>query len=87
LLTRRTLYKKVGGFDEIYGMGTYEDMDYCLKVREAGYNILVNPQASGVHYTGATAEYYNMPYPLNDNRVTFLARWKSKLMYTELWSW
>jgi len=87
LLTRRTLYKKLGGFDEMYGMGTYEDIDYCLKVRDAGYNIVVNPKASAVHYTGATAEFYGMPYPLNENRMKFLTRWQSKIMYTELWSW
>jgi GT2 family glycosyltransferase len=83
LLTRRVLWNKVGGFDEDYGLGTYEDTSFCLSVRELGYNIVVVPEAKGTHYTGATAEKYGIPYPMDRNRMIFLQKWQHKLAWTE----
>ena len=83
LMTRRTLWNKVGGFYEGYGLGTYEDADYCLSIRELGYNIVVVPEAKGTHYTGATAEKYGIPYPMDKNRMIFMQRWQHKLQWTE----
>lgn len=36
LLVERTLYDEVGGLDEGYVMGDFEDSDFCLKCRKAG---------------------------------------------------
>jgi GT2 family glycosyltransferase len=83
LMTRRTLWNKIGGFYEGYGLGTFEDVDYCMSVRELGYNVIVVPEAKGIHYTGATAEKYKIPYALDNNRMIFLQRWKEKLMWSE----
>lgn len=83
LMTRRNLYQQVGGFWEGYGRGTYEDIDYCITIRNLGYNILVNPDAVGIHYAGATAEKYQLGYDLNNNRLLFERRWGDKLTWTE----
>jgi len=87
LMTKRKLFQRVGGFDERYGQGTFEDVDYCLKLRELGYNIVVNVNAVGWHYTGATSETYQIGFPLNENRMLFMQRWASKLGYTEWVLW
>jgi GT2 family glycosyltransferase len=84
LMTRRNLWTKAKGFFDGYGRGTYEDIDYCMTVREMGYNIAVDPQAVGIHYVGATAEKYNVPYNLHYNRMTFMQRWGEKLSW---WDW
>ena len=84
LMTRRGIWNKIGGFNPIYGMGTYEDVDYCISVRQLGYNIIVEQSAVGVHYTGATAEHYQIPYPLDQNRLTFMSRWARNINWTEL---
>jgi GT2 family glycosyltransferase len=86
-LTRRSLFAKIHGFNEIYGAGTWEDIDFCMMVRELGYNILVNTTACGIHYTGATAETYKIPYALDYNRMTFLQRWSNKMNWTEVNAW
>jgi len=83
LLTRRVLWNKIGGFNEDYGLGTFEDVDLCLSVRELGYNIVVVPDAKGTHYTGATAEKYGIPYPMDKNRMIFLQKWQHRLEWTE----
>lgn len=83
LLTRRSLWTKIGGFFEGYGQGTYEDVEYCLSVRKLGLNVIVEPKAVGVHYVGATAEAYKLAMPLNMNRLIFMQRWGNQLNYTE----
>lgn len=81
LLVRRELWNKVGGFYEGYGRGTYEDVDLCCSVRALGYNIKVVPQARGIHYVGATAEKYRLPYDLQQNRAIFLSRHRNNLVW------
>lgn len=86
-LIKRIVWNKIGGFYEGYGMGTWEDIDACLSARDLGYNVLVNPEAVGIHYTGATAEGYEIPYALDFNKLIFLQRWATRTNYTESQSW
>ena len=50
---KRELIDKIGGFDPEYPMA-YEDVDYCLRAREAGFRILYCPQATLTHLEGFT---------------------------------
>ena len=78
LMTRRSIYSQVGGFDEVYGMGTYEDVEYCMKVRLTGKNIIVEQSAVGEHWTNATARQYGIGFPLQQNKSIFMSRWMNK---------
>lgn len=66
---------------------TYEDVDYCLKVHEKGYQIIVEQQARAKHYTGATAEKHQLAFPLNQNQRIFEDKWRNKLVWTEWLAW
>jgi GT2 family glycosyltransferase len=85
LMVRRSLFVKVGGFFEDYGAGTYEDVDLCVTIRSLGYNIIVVPEAVGVHHTGATAERYNVAFPLNQNASIFLSRHMNEIIWWDYW--
>ena len=37
----RTVYEKVGGLEERFGLGFFEDDDYCQRVRKAGFQVAV----------------------------------------------
>jgi GT2 family glycosyltransferase len=50
LATRRTLFDAVGGFDEHHLKIAFNDIDYCMKLRAAGYRIVYNPFAVLYHY-------------------------------------
>lgn len=50
LLTRRDVFNAVGGFTEAFGMH-HADVDYCLKVQEAGKRIVVTPYAQLIQHT------------------------------------
>jgi GT2 family glycosyltransferase len=83
MMTRRQLFTRAGKFYEGYGRGTWEDVDFCLAVRSMGYNIIVVPEARGIHHTGATAVTYGLGYDLQGNKQIFLSRWKNHLDYTD----
>lgn len=54
LMTRASLYRELGGFDEEAFGVAYNDVDYCLRVRSAGYRVLYTPQARLMHWGSAT---------------------------------
>jgi GT2 family glycosyltransferase len=75
LTIRRNLFTKVGGFNLIYGRGTFEDCDICLCVRQLGSRIYCETDAIAYHYVGATAEKRQEPFPLQINSMIFKSRW------------
>jgi len=53
LLTRTSVFDAVGGFDSAFAHD-YNDVDFCLRVREAGFRVAWTPYAHFTHYEGAT---------------------------------
>ena len=49
LMVRRALYEEVGGLDENDFKVSYNDVDLCLKVRDAGYLVVWTPHAMLLH--------------------------------------
>ncbi|MFO1062198.1 MAG: glycosyltransferase, partial [Dongiaceae bacterium] len=57
LLLRRAAFGAVGGFDEAFAPAYSEDVDLCVRLREAGYRTLYEPDAVLRHYEfGSSAE-------------------------------
>jgi O-antigen biosynthesis protein len=83
LTIRRSIFNKVQGFDPVYGLGTWEDVDLCFKVRAAGFRNYVNVHATGYHYVGSTAEKKRRPFPLQHNKMIFQSKWAA----TGLMAW
>ncbi len=54
LLTRRKLWRRLGGLDTDYGPGNFEDVQYCLQARMAGFRIAFTPEARLEHYAGGS---------------------------------
>jgi glycosyltransferase involved in cell wall biosynthesis len=48
-MIKKDRFNKVGGFTEEFRV-TYNDVDLCLKLREAGYRNIYNPQAQLIHH-------------------------------------
>lgn len=49
LATPRSVFDSLGGFDARYRPAYFEDLDYCLTLREAGYDVLYEPRAAAFH--------------------------------------
>ncbi len=50
LVVRKSVYEQVGGLEEDGLRIAFNDVDFCLKVREAGYRNLWTPYAELFHY-------------------------------------
>ena len=50
LLTPTKLYTELGGLDEANLEVAFNDVDYCLRVREAGYRVVFTPYAKMFHH-------------------------------------
>lgn len=50
LLVRKRIYQQVGGLNETHLTVAFNDVDFCLKVREAGYRNLWTPFAELYHH-------------------------------------
>jgi GT2 family glycosyltransferase len=51
ILIPRNAFYTIGGMDEEF-FGYCSDDDTCMKLRRAGYKIIYQPHASGIHYEG-----------------------------------
>ena len=54
LLVRRDVVERLGGLDEIFGQGNYEDTDYCLRAFLAGYRCVVAHDCF-IHHVGSAS--------------------------------
>lgn len=86
-MTRRNLWNKIGGFNERYGLGTWEDVEYCTEVRKLGYNVIVSQQATAYHWTNATALAYGIGYPINENKNIFMSKFGKDIIWDEWRHW
>jgi GT2 family glycosyltransferase len=49
LMIKKSRYDEVGGFDEAFRV-TYNDVDLCLRLGEAGYRSIYNPAVKLIHH-------------------------------------
>lgn len=81
LLVRRQAFLEVGGLDDM--LGTFGDVDLCLKLAEAGYRILWTPHAE-LSQRSALPRLDAARSSQAAGRLR--ARWGEKLNYDRYWS-
>ena len=52
LVLEKPLYARLKGFSTDYVFGHYEDADLCLRVKQAGGRVMLDPALSYWHYEG-----------------------------------
>lgn len=53
MMTKREVFESVGGFEEKLAIA-FNDVDFCLKVREKGYLVVYDPYVELYHYESKT---------------------------------
>ena len=79
LAVRRSALDEIGGFDERFGLGTFEDNDLCYRLRRAGYR-LVRSLRSFVHHGGSQTFARletDMTALLSRNEMFFRQKWQA----------
>lgn len=56
MMTSRKCFEEVGGLDEQLKVA-FNDIDYCMKLRKAGYDIIFTPFAEMYHYESISRGY------------------------------
>jgi len=88
LLIRKSVYQQLGGLDEQAFKVSYNDIDLCLKVREAGLRIVFTPFALVMHEGSASQKGKTEAKPDEDKLKRFAAekdamyaRWLPQLAF------
>jgi O-antigen biosynthesis protein len=77
LLVRKEVIEAVGGLDEQFGVGCYDDDDYCLRAIQAGYRAAIAVDAFIHHFGGQTFIGMGTDYAaiLKENERRFREKW------------
>jgi GT2 family glycosyltransferase len=74
----RSLYNRLGGLDERYQIGMFEDDDLALKIRQAGFHLLCAEDVFIHHFHGISfnqfkdQEFHRI---FQENRIKFEQKW------------
>jgi GT2 family glycosyltransferase len=82
MLVHTELFHKVGGFDEQHLAVAFNDIDLCLKLREAGGLIVYTPYAELLHHESVSRGYEDSPEKkarFNREYKAMQDRWGAKL--------
>jgi O-antigen biosynthesis protein len=76
MLIKRIVVDKIGLLDERFTPGNFEDDDYSIRIRKAGYKLLLCNDTF-IHHYGSTSWQDNESYNrlLTDNEVKFKEKW------------
>jgi GT2 family glycosyltransferase len=70
LMTKAEVFRSVNGFDESFA-SNFNDVDYCLRVRQKGWRVVCNPHVRLIHHETATKSAF-----LSHELAAFQKRWK-----------
>lgn len=82
LVVRRRAYQQVGGLDETLKVA-FNDIDFCLKLRAAGYRNVWTPYAEMIHHESASRGHETSPEKqarFNSEIDRMKARWGEALL-------
>ncbi|MEA2534775.1 MAG: hypothetical protein QOJ93_2586 [Actinomycetota bacterium] len=70
MMTRTAFFTELGGFEERLTVA-FNDVDFCLRVRQAGYEVVYTPYAELYHYESASRGTLHPPA----DETFFCGRW------------
>lgn len=75
LLVKKEVINKIGYLYEPYFL-SYEDVDYCVRAKKAGFKIIYEPKAKIWHKSGTTLKNISSSYHyyFNRNKLLFIKR-------------
>ena len=81
MMTKKSIFEQVGGLTEEFKVA-FNDIDYCMKVRELGKLIVYNPAAELYHYESKSRGLEDTPEKVerfNSEVARFIDRWNKEL--------
>lgn len=81
LMMKKSIFNKINGFDEKFEVA-FNDVDLCMRIRQAGYLIVWTPYAEAYHYESISRGYEDTTEKqerFNGEVKRFQARWGKEL--------
>ena len=81
MMVRRDVWEQLGGLDESFAVA-FNDVDFCMRVRQAGYLIVWTPYAELYHYESKSRgleDTLEKRKRFEQEIDRFLERWKQEL--------
>lgn len=82
LMTKKSIFEEVGGFDEKLFEVAFNDVDLCMKIRKKGYKVIWTPYAELYHYESKSRGYEDTPEKKQRFKrevLNFKNRWAKEL--------
>ena len=80
-MVKKSVFEELGGFDGELRVA-FNDIDFCLRLRDSGRLVVYNPYARMIHYESKSRGYEDTPEKIarfNREANEFLRRWKEIL--------
>jgi GT2 family glycosyltransferase len=74
----REVYEKIGGLDEQFGVGYYEDDDYIKRLEEAGIPMKCVETCNITSKGGQTMKMFDTDTLMKENKIKFDNKWQKK---------
>ena len=81
MMLRKSIFDEVGGYDETLAIA-FNDIDLCMKVRDAGYKNIFNPAAELIHHESKSRGFEDTPEKQERFRkeiLVFRKKWGKEL--------
>ena len=77
IMLKTALWRKLGGFDEMFAPAYYEDSDLAYRVRAHGLRVVCQPASMVIHCCGASSSggSSGQKGAFEENRLLFVRRW------------
>jgi len=79
LLISAGLFLELGGFDELFTPGYYEDTDLCFKLHDRGLRTIYQPRSRVVHVRHGSGTSESARQTMERHRGLFVDRWGERL--------
>ena len=86
ILIRKSIWEKIGGFDERFSPAYYEDTDLAFQLRKNGYKIVYQPKSIVIHFEGISngkSLHSGIKKYQEINKIKFKEKWNNELKYQE----
>ena len=79
MFVRAGLFQELGGFDEAYSPGYFEDTDLCFRLHERGLRTIFEPRSHVVHIRHGSRTSESARQLMESHRDLFVERWGERL--------
>ena len=79
MFVRAGLFQELGGFDEAYSPGYFEDTDLCFRLHERGLRTIFEPRSRVVHIRHGSRTSESARQLMESHRDLFVERWGERL--------